>query len=317
MNGARPTISSCRSILRGVTTIEALEETFPLMPVTMYVPGRSATNAPLGSTVAALPLTDQRVMKSPLGSPLTVKRTTSPVRAVFAPAVTVRLRRLFLTTEIVVVALAEPEVALMLALPGPTPVTTPAASTLATCALSEVQLMGTPVRGSPLKIRVTASSGTLLPMTSGVLRGVISIVFTVGVFTIKREKPALPPTIAPTVTSPVPKSFTLPSSSAAAMSKGPAKYVEGFSFTTFPDASIATTAIFTCWPTSASLADAVTCTFLTVAAAVAGLASWARTLKERKNVAATISRANGYLMMRKRITIRCFSGNRLASKTLR
>ena len=45
-------------------------------------------------------------------------------------------------TEIVVVAVAAPEVAVIVALPGPTPVTIPAASTVATWALSEVQLDG-------------------------------------------------------------------------------------------------------------------------------------------------------------------------------
>src|SRR5688572_4081369 len=107
--------------------------------------------------VAALPLTDHRVARSLPGSHLAVKWTTSPVRADFAAPCTVRLSRLLLTTEIEVLALAAPDVAVMTAVPGPTAVTTPPASTVATCVLLEVQLIGTPVRGLPFAMRVTVS----------------------------------------------------------------------------------------------------------------------------------------------------------------
>src|SRR6185295_13729011 len=145
LNGARPTISTSRSRLRGVTTTEEVEESFPLVAVTMYVPGCSATREPSASIVAPFPLTDQRVLKSPAGSPCALKRITSPVRADVAPPMTERLRRLFFTTVTAVVAVPEPDVAVIVALPGPTPVTTPPAVTVATWGLSEVQLMGTPV----------------------------------------------------------------------------------------------------------------------------------------------------------------------------
>src|ERR1044072_3994715 len=98
----------------------------------MYVPGSSATRAPSESIVAPLPLTDQRVVKSPAGSPSALKRITSPVRAVVAPPVTERLRRLFFTTVTVVVAVPEPALAVIVAVPGPTQVTTPPAATGAT-----------------------------------------------------------------------------------------------------------------------------------------------------------------------------------------
>src|ERR1051326_3314159 len=110
------------------------------------------------------------------------------------------LRRLFLTTNTVVVAVPDPAVAVIVALPGPTPVTTPPAATVATCVLSEVQLTGTPVRGLPPAIRVTASSCTLPPATSGLLIELISTVLTLGAFTMNVVNPGLPPTIAPTVT---------------------------------------------------------------------------------------------------------------------
>src|SRR5688572_16199186 len=173
---------------------------FPLVAVTMYVPGLSATNAPLPSTYAPLPLTDQRVATSFAGSPFALNRTTSPVRADFAPALTSKLRKLLFTTLMVVVLVAVPALAVIVALPGPTAVITPPASTVATCGSSDVQLIGTPVRGSPLPKRVTASSGKLLPTASGALIGVMSIVLTPGAFTMNVVKPGLPPTIAPTVT---------------------------------------------------------------------------------------------------------------------
>src|ERR1051325_1809740 len=150
--------------------------------------------------VAPLPLTDQRVVNSPAGSACALKRITSPVRAVVAPLVTERLRRLFFTTVTVVVAVPEPAVAVIVALPGPTPVTTPPAATVATRGLSDVQSIGTPVRGLPPTMRVTASSCALPPTTSGLLIALISTVLMLGGFTMNVVKPALPPTIEPPVT---------------------------------------------------------------------------------------------------------------------
>src|SRR5712692_11249477 len=220
---------------------------------------------------APLPLTDQRAVKSFEGDPFAVKCTTSPVRAVAAPAATVKPRRLLFTMVIVVMPFAAPAAALIVALPGAIPVTTPPASTVATAGLSEAQLIATPVRGSPLEIRVVASSCTVPPATSGVVIDLISTVLIVAGLTLNVVKPDLPPTIAPAVTSPGPKSLTVPLSSAAAMSNGPAKNAEGCSFTTLPAASLATTVSFTCWPTSASLTEALTSTVLTAEADGVGL----------------------------------------------
>src|SRR5205807_4687604 len=101
------------------------------------------------------------------GVPLAVKCTTSPVRAVVERGSIVKLRKLLFTTVTVVVPLAPSAEALILAVPGPIPVTTPPASTVATEGLSEVQLIFTPVRGSPLKIRVVASICNVLPTAIG------------------------------------------------------------------------------------------------------------------------------------------------------
>ena len=95
-------------------------------------------------------------------------------------------------------------------------------------------------------------------------------------------KPGLPPTIAPAVTSPAPNNFTLPESSAAAMSNGPAKKVDGSCFSTLPDASLATTVSFTCWPTSASFTDEVTST---VATAEVGVGCWAGAIVDSTKIA--------------------------------
>src|ERR1700730_3875792 len=172
---------------------------------------------------APAPVTDQRAVKSLEGDPFAFKCTTSPVRAVVADCSIAKLRRLLFTTVIVVMPLAAPVVALIVAVPGPIPVTTPPASTVATPGLSEVQLICTPVRGSPLEIRVVASSCAILPATNGVAIDLTSTVLIVAGLTMNVVKPDLPPTIAPAVTSPGPNNFTVPLSSAAAISKGPAK----------------------------------------------------------------------------------------------
>src|SRR6185503_3691395 len=134
----------------------------------------------------------------------------------------------------------------------------------------------------------------------------MSMVLMLGGFTLKVEKPGLPPTIAPTVTSPTPKSFTLPLSSTAATSNGPAKYVDGCSLTALPEASVATTVSFTCCPTSASLTDGVTCTVLTAAGV---LASCAQMLIENSSEGVTRTKrrlaAGRYLIMQQRITYLC------------
>ena len=132
-------------------------------------------------------------------------------------------RTLLFTTVTAVAPLAPSAVALMVAVPGPIPVTIPPASTVATESLSEVQLIVTPVRGSPLNMRVVASSCIVVPTAIGDLIELISTVLMVAGLTLKVVKPGLAPTIAPAVTSPAPKSLTLPLSSAAAMSNGPAK----------------------------------------------------------------------------------------------
>src|SRR5262245_45245455 len=111
--------------------IEVVEETLPLLALITYVPGCSATKLPSGSMLAPLPLTAQRVAKLPAGEPLAVKRMTSPVRAVAEFDSIEILRNVFFTTLIAVLPVAVPDVALMFAFPGATPVTTPAELTVA------------------------------------------------------------------------------------------------------------------------------------------------------------------------------------------
>src|SRR6266487_4268232 len=100
--------------------------------------------------LAPAPVTDQRAVNSLEGVPFAVRCTTSPVSAVVEAGSIFRPRRLLLTTVTVVMPVPAPAIAFITAFPGPMPVTTPAASTVATEGLSDVQLIGTPVRGSPL-----------------------------------------------------------------------------------------------------------------------------------------------------------------------
>ena len=74
----------------------------------------------------------------------------------------------------------------MVTLPGATPVTNPAASTLAIDGLSEVHLMDASLRGSPFRVRATAVRRSALPATIGRANGSISsaVIFEVPTFTL-------------------------------------------------------------------------------------------------------------------------------------
>src|SRR5436189_2888069 len=148
--GTLPMICSDRSALRDVTTTEADDVRAPMLAVTRYVPERSATKPPSASTVAPDPLTAQRGEKPSLPPVTTARnRTTSPALTLLVPGSINNPVTVLATTDKRSVVVAGPAMAQMFAAPGAIPVTTPAASTVATSGLSEVQEIATSVRGSP------------------------------------------------------------------------------------------------------------------------------------------------------------------------
>src|ERR1700735_2864263 len=123
--------------------------------------------------VAPLPITlhdtNGWATAPPLESlPVAVKCTTSPVRVWAASAFTLRFATGFLDTERLTTALVLEEVARSLAWPGRRPLTAPALSTLAIDGVSEVQVMGALLWGSPFELRAVATRISEAPTTNGV-----------------------------------------------------------------------------------------------------------------------------------------------------
>ena len=157
-------------------------------------------------------------------------------------------------TLIAIVDLPVPAAAVMTARPGARPDTTPAGSTVATSKLSDDQLTGASVRGSPFADLATAESFVRPPTKSGCFSAAISTRVTGVVFTMIFVNPGFPPTIAPTSTSPGWKKLTVPSSSAWARSNGAANHAVGFSPSVLPALSFAIAVNLSGLPTSASAA---------------------------------------------------------------
>ena len=190
-----------------------------------------------------------------------VKCTTSPVRARADCGAIARVRTGFAITVTVVRATACPLRPTRRAWPGDTPVMRPAASTVATAGVSDVHSICTSPRGSPFGVRATPASVMPAPTASGAFRASMSIRATLCGLTTIVAKPGLPPTIAPTRTSPGTKTVTDPFSSiAAAESNGAANQAVGFRSRTLPSSSKAEARKVKVWPTSPSTLAGVTST---------------------------------------------------------
>src|SRR6266566_3481868 len=181
-----------------------------------------------------------------------LKRTTSPVRAVVDFGSIDSPVRLLLLTVTFTLPAPPPEDAFIVVCPGDIAITTPAASTVATSGLLEVQFIETSLRGFPSELRAIANSLVVAPTTSAVLTGSISMRVIGPGLTITWVNTVLPPTIAPTITSPGLKKDTVPDSSTPARSKGAANHAETGAFVLFPAASLTTAVNFTFWPTDMS-----------------------------------------------------------------
>jgi hypothetical protein len=116
----------------------------------------------------------------------------------------------------------------------------------------EVHVIETSLRGFPSELRAVADSLADEPTTSEVLSGSISTRVTGPGLTITRVNTVLPPTIAPTSTSPGLKKETVPDSSTPARSNGAANHADAGAVVLFPAASLTVAANFTFWPTEIS-----------------------------------------------------------------
>src|SRR5688500_491120 len=160
--------------------------------------------------------------------------------------------KLLLITRTSTLPLPVPDVPVILASPGATPNTMPAASTLATEGLRETQLITTSLLGFPSAPLATLISLRVAPTTNGALTAPMSMRATGPALTLTEVNTGLEFTTAPTNTSPGAKNDTLPESSTAARSKGAASHVAAFTSTTFPLASFEVTVNFTFCPTAMS-----------------------------------------------------------------
>src|SRR3989442_10480874 len=150
----------------------------------------------------------------------------------------------------------------MFALPGLSPMTSPAASTEAVEGLSEDHEIATSARGLPIEVLAVAFGLIAPPTTTRLVAGRSMIVTGAGL-TLIRAKPTLPATTAPTCASPGLKNEMVPELSALATSKGAANQTAGLTSSVLPDSSLATAVNFSCCPTSASATGEVTSTVLT------------------------------------------------------
>ena len=127
-----------------VTTASAVCR--PIRAETVYLPGRSATNAPSASIwaapVSSIASTDQRTAASRTGCPpapaaCAVKRTTSPVRTDCEGGVMLTRDTVPGSTSTACVAVAAPAFAVIVARPGATAVSRPSGVIAATRASLE------------------------------------------------------------------------------------------------------------------------------------------------------------------------------------
>jgi hypothetical protein len=109
-------------------------------------------------------------------------------------------------------------VAVMVALPAATPVTTPFADTVAAPVFEELQLTVRPVSVAPLASRVVAESCTVLPATTVAVVGATATLATgagAGSVTVTSAVPLVSPAVAVIVASPVAMAVTTPSETRA------------------------------------------------------------------------------------------------------
>ena len=151
LTGTRPTTWNPRPTFRFATSITASAEAPPTLPVMVYLPGVSATNAPSPSIDAddsgPPSSTDQRIATSPsdlFAPPRTsaLKRTTSPVSTDALSGVSVTFDTGPAMTCTGIACVAPPALAVIVAEPGATATTRPSGVTCATFELLEVKVTG-------------------------------------------------------------------------------------------------------------------------------------------------------------------------------
>jgi hypothetical protein len=168
--GTRTTVTDATGM--GVTVMVALPLTPSAIAVIVAEPGATAVTSPLASTVATDSSLDSHAIARVSGLPdaslaVAVSCCVEPATMLVAAGVTLTVATGIGLIVIVALPLFPSLVAVMLALPALTAVTTPAEETVATPGSPEDQLIIRPLRVLPLASRVTADADVLWPTVIG------------------------------------------------------------------------------------------------------------------------------------------------------
>ncbi len=153
----------------GVTVTEAVPATLPLVAVIVAVPAETVLTTPVAETVATADALDVHVTTRPV-STLPLASSVTAVNVAVPPTIklvvggeTVMLATGTAVTVTVTVAVLPSQVPVMTEVPGASPVTTPAADTLATAGVPELHATTRPVRTLPSASLTVGISVTLPP----------------------------------------------------------------------------------------------------------------------------------------------------------
>jgi len=200
----------------GVTVTVALPLFVSLVAVIVAVPGATPVRTPVAETVATAELLElHATWRSVTTVPLTSLTVTLRLPLVVAGMVSVAGETVTVPTGIgVTVTDAVPVfpslVAVIVALPAPTAVTTPLDDTVATALLLVVHVIVRPVRTTLFASRVVADNVVVCPTTSAAVEGCTVTVATGLGSTVTLVEPVLPSLVAVIVTVPRPRPFTTP-----------------------------------------------------------------------------------------------------------
>ena len=196
-DAVRRVVSPASTVTEGGATLTAFTVNVPVAvlvpdlppdePVIEALPAPAPVTSPLELTVAT-PVAELAQVTVMFGTamlfllrPEAVRRVVSPASRVSVPGATVTVSSVSVPVSCTV-PFALPDVAVMVAVPAPTPVATPEFETLMTPEAEDDQVMGASGIGAPPASDATAVSVVLSPASSDVVDAVTVTVATTGAF---------------------------------------------------------------------------------------------------------------------------------------
>jgi hypothetical protein len=258
-----------------VTVTAALPLLSSLVAVIVALPTDTAVTTPLELTVATAGLLDDqdttRFMTIVPFASLTVdvRVVVVPTTTLFVAGATVTLPTGTGVTLTVAVPDLDSLVAMMVAVPGATAVTTPLADTAATAGLLDVQVTGRSVTTAPFASRTDATSVVVWPATTLADVGCTATLPTGTRVTTTLAAPLLPPALALIVADPGATALRTPVADTVATDGLLDAHVIGRSMTAVPLASVTVADNTAVWPTFRFAVDGWTATLATATAITA------------------------------------------------